>query len=214
MNVLIVYAHHEPSSFNGAMLACAQHALRAAGHSVAISDLHAMRFDPVSDRRNFTTIADPRRLQQQTEEKHAARADGFAADVRAEIDKVERADLLILQFPLWWLGMPAILKGWIDRVFACGVVYGGGRYFDSGLMKGRRALCVVTVGGSDEDYRASGRYAMSMDAVLAPIHRGVFEFTGYEALPAFIAHAPSRLSEAARRDLLAGLQRRLLELAA
>ncbi len=46
--------------------------------------------------------------------------DGFTAELKAEMDKLEKADLLIFQFPLWWFGLPAILKGWVDRVFAQG----------------------------------------------------------------------------------------------
>ena len=68
MRVLIVHAHHEPSSFNGAMTREAAAALAAAGHEVVVSDLYAMGFDPVSDRRNFTSVADPAALKQQAEE--------------------------------------------------------------------------------------------------------------------------------------------------
>ena len=65
MRVLIVHAHHEPTSFNGALTRHAVEVLTAAGHETVVSDLYAMGFDPVSDRRNFTTVADPERLKQQ-----------------------------------------------------------------------------------------------------------------------------------------------------
>ena len=113
MNVFIVLAHAEPRSFNGALYDVAREALGAAGHDVVTSDLYAMGFDPVSDRRNFTTVRDPDYLKQQAEESHATKTGGFAADVEAEIAKIEACDLMIWQFPLWWFGLPGILKGWV-----------------------------------------------------------------------------------------------------
>ena len=212
MNALIVYAHHEPSSFSASLLSAAAGALRECGARVEVSDLYAIGFDPVSDRRNFQTVYDGARLRQQAEELHASRTGDFAPDIQTQIDRLLRSDLLIFQFPLWWLGMPAILKGWVDRVFACGVVYGGGRWFDRGVMKGRRAMCIVTVGGARSDYDPSGKYATTVDAVLLPIHRGILEFTGFEVLPPFIVHGPGQLDDAERRDSIDALRARMLAL--
>lgn len=211
MNVLSVYAHHEPSSFSAALLHAAVSGLREGGHRVEVSDLYAMRFDPVSDRRNFASVFDAERLSQQAEEAHASRGGGFAPGLEREMLKLRRSDLLMLHFPIWWLGMPAILKGWIDRVFAVGVAYGGGRYFDSGIMKGRSAMCVVSVGGTEKDYDASGKYA-PIGQVLYPIHRGVFEFTGYRVLPPFVAYAPDRADAAQRQEYLDALRARMAAL--
>lgn len=213
VNVLIAYAHHEPSSFCAAMLHAAAGTLRAAGHGVQVSDLYAMGFDPVSDRRNFTTVADATRLRQQVEEAHASGVSGFVPAVQAEIDKLAACDLLILLFPIWWLGMPAILKGWVDRVFALGVAYGGGRWFDGGVMRGKRAMCIVSTGGLATAYGGGGHYA-PIETVLYPVHRGVFEFTGFEVLPPFVAHGPNRVGDAERRRMLDALRLRLTHLAA
>ena len=71
MKVFIVFAHAEPRSFNGAMFRAAQDTLHAAGHAVVVSDLYAMKFDPVSDRRNFTTVKNPEFFKQQNEEMYA-----------------------------------------------------------------------------------------------------------------------------------------------
>ena len=120
MRVFIVHAHHEPTSFNAALTEAGAVALRRAGHDVVVSDLYAMRFDPVSDRRNFRTIADASRLKQQAEEEYASGRNGFSPSLQTEMDKLDWCDALIFQFPLWWLGLPAILKGWVDRVFAVG----------------------------------------------------------------------------------------------
>jgi NAD(P)H dehydrogenase (quinone) len=208
VNALIVYAHHEPTSFNAALRDAAASALRESGHGVEVSDLYAMGFDPVSDRRNFGSVFDTTRLQQQAEEAHASRGGGFAPELRSEMDKLARCDLLIFLFPIWWLGMPAILKGWVDRVFAVGVAYGGGRYFDTGVMKGKRAMCVVTVGGLEPDYDGSGKYA-AIDTVLYPVHRGILEFVGFEVLPPFAVYGPNRVDPARRRLYLDALRARM-----
>ncbi|WP_222873185.1 NAD(P)H-dependent oxidoreductase [Hankyongella ginsenosidimutans] len=156
MNVLIVHAHPEPKSFNTAMTQRAVATLRAAGHDPVVSDLYAMGFDPISDRRNFTTAADKVILNIQNEELFAVQHSGFTPLLKAEMDKLVACDLLIFQFPIWWLSLPAILKGWVDRVFACGVAYGGGRYFDGGAMRGRRAMCALTLGGGQQVYSDQG----------------------------------------------------------
>ncbi len=211
MRVLIVHAHHEPQSFNGALTRTAVAALAEAGHDVVVSDLHAMNFDPVSDRRNFTTVADPERLSQQAEERHASAVDGFAPDLQAEMDKLAWCDLLIFQFPIWWLGLPAILKGWVDRVFAVGRAYGGGRWFDRGWLAGKRAMCSVTLGGDAQAYSGHGLYA-DIESILFPIHRGIFGFVGFAVIEPFVVYAPGRIT-AAERDLeLARYRQRLLDL--
>ena len=86
MRVFIVHAHPEPKSFNGAMTREAAQALMAAGHDVTISDLYAMAFNPVSDRRNFVTVKDADYYRQQNEEAYATTHDGFAQDIQAEMD--------------------------------------------------------------------------------------------------------------------------------
>jgi NAD(P)H dehydrogenase (quinone) len=211
MRVFIVHAHHEATSFNAALTAAGTAALTAGGHEVVVSDLYAMGFDPVSDRRNFSTVADAARLQQQVEERHASDHNGFVPALQAEMDKLAWCDALVLQFPMWWMGMPAILKGWIDRVFAVGRAYGGGRWFDHGVLAGRRAMCSITVGGPPGAYTEHGIYG-SMQTLLHPIHHGVLAFVGLTVVEPFIVHAPARLSAQQRQHELARFGQRLLAL--
>lgn len=201
MNVLIVHAHHEPTSFNGSMVAIAVETLTKAGHDVRLSDLYAIKFDPVSDRRNFTTTADARRLDQQVEERHAAAHGGFAGDIAEEMDKVAWCDLLIFQFPLWWMGMPAIMKGWIDRVFALKFAYGDGRWFENGWLSGKRAMLSLTVGGTERAYSDEGMYG-PIDVIVEPINRGVLRFVGFSVIDPFVVYGPSRLDDHARSKAL------------
>lgn len=212
MRIFIVHAHHEPTSFNGAMTRAATEALAAAGHEVIVSDLHAMGFDPVSDRRNFVTVKDPDRLRQQTEETYASEHDGYAPDLQAEMDKLAWCDVLIFQFPLWWLGLPAILKGWVDRVLAVGRAYGGGKYFDRGVFAGKRAMCSLTVGGSAPAYGEHGLYG-PMSSILFPINHGILNFVGFTVIEPFVVYAPVRLSPEERAADLARYRDRVLNLA-
>lgn len=208
MRFLFVHAHHEPTSFCSALVQVGAEALRAEGHEVEVSDLYAMGFDPVSDRRNFSTVRDSLRLKQQAEEEYASAHDGFVPELAAEMDKLARADVLVLSFPLWWLGMPAILKGWVDRVFALGRAYGGGRYYDRGVFAGKRAMCAITVGGSSAAYSEFGLYG-PLEATLYPIHHGILAFTGFSVVEPFVVHGPARLREEDRQQRLLHFVERL-----
>jgi NAD(P)H dehydrogenase (quinone) len=212
LRVFIVHAHHEPKSFNGAMTHAAVEAITAAGHEAQVSDLYAMGFDPVSDRRNFTTVRDPGYLKQQAEEAHAVAHDGLAPELEAEFAKLVWCDALILQFPLWWFGMPAILKGWVDRVFVSGgKVYGGGRWYDRGVFAGKRAMCSVTIGGPSAMYGADGLNG-SIETILFPINHGMLAFTGFTVVQPTLVHAPARMGAAEAADALANYRARVLGL--
>ena len=191
MNTFVVLAHPEPQSFNGALFRTAQETLRAAGHSVQTSDLYAMQFNPVSDRRNFTTVKNPDFFKPQIEEMHATEAGGFAPDLETEMCKVETCDLMVWQFPLWWFGVPGILKGWVDRVFAMGRTYGGERFYETGVFKGKRALLSVTTGGPGPVYEKGG-WNGDIHAILRPIQRGMLRFVGFDVLAPHIVYAPVR----------------------
>jgi len=213
MHVFIVHAHPEPNSFNGALTREATASLATAGHEVVVSDLWAMGFNPVSDRRNFTTVKDPAYFRQQTEEAFAVEQDGFAPEIQAEQDKLFRCDALILQFPLWWFGLPAILKGWVDRVFAAGGrTYGNGKWYDRGVFAGKRAMCSVTIGGPPAMYSTHGLNG-PIDAILFPINHGMLYFTGFTVVEPFLVHGPARISQDERVAHLARYRERVLGLA-
>lgn len=115
---------------------------------------------------------------------------------------------MIWQFPLWWFGLPGILKGWVDRVFAMGRFYGGGRIYESGVLRGKRAMLSLTTGGSADVFVKGGRFG-DIQAILRPIHRGIFLFTGFDVLAPHIVYAPVRMAEAQRHAELAAWARRL-----
>lgn len=212
MRVFIVFAHAEPRSFNGALYQTACDTLRSCRHTVDTSDLYQMKFDPVSDRRNFTTVKEPNYFKQQIEEMHATEVGGFAPDVEAELRKMEACDLMIWQFPLWWFGLPGILKGWVDRVFAMGRTYGGEHFYENGVFKGKRALVSVTTGGPGDVY-VKGGWNGDIHAILRPIHRGMFRFVGFDVLAPNIVYSPVRISDQDRKAALETWSRRLKNVA-
>jgi NAD(P)H dehydrogenase (quinone) len=211
--VLIVLANPEPRSFCHALAGTAASALAAAGHGVEVSDLYAQGFDPVAGRHDFTTVDDPERFRYQAEQARAAREGGFVPEIAAEQAKLRRADNLILVFPLWWGSAPAMLKGWLERVLAYGVAYVDGHRFDTGLLRGRRAMICVTTGGTGERFSQAGVYG-PIEGVLYPVQRLALEYMGLSVEPPFVAYAAPRVADAERRAMLDSFAAQVVALAA
>jgi NAD(P)H dehydrogenase (quinone) len=201
-NVLIVYAHPEPRSFNGSMLGVATQALVAKGHTVRISDLYAMHFDPVVRASDFKDFDPMERLDYFAEQKRAYAAATLADDIAAEIEKVAWCDLMILQFPLYWFSVPAILKGWIDRVFVPGFAFGGGAWYERGGLVGKRAMLAMTMAAYPEMMAPDGINGL-LDVNLWPIQNGVLAFCGFDVLAPFVASAVPYADTSARTAMLA-----------
>jgi NAD(P)H dehydrogenase (quinone) len=158
MKQLIVYSHPNPKSFNHAILEEFSRELEAAGHEVRIRDLYALRFDPVLKAADFEAMAAGKPLE----------------DVREEQAHVAWADVVTFIFPLWWAGMPAIARGYLDRVFTEGFAY---RFDDKGhhrLLSAKRVLTITTLGESEETYRTKG-FIAAMDKLMDGI---AFDFSG------------------------------------
>jgi len=213
MNVLIVHAHPEPTSFNGAMTRRAVETLEGWGHAVVVSDLWAEGFEAVGGRGDFTSVADPERFDYQVEQEYATEHGTFAEDLKREHARLKACDALILQFPLWWFGPPAILKGWFDRVLAYRWGYDMQNRFANGHFRGRRGMISVTTGGTRERFSDDGLYG-DIDYVLRPIQKGVIEYVGMEALEPFVAYAAPRVTDEERRGILKAYVSRLGELVA
>ena len=212
-NILIVVAHPEPGSFNHALAKSMADALQMQGHQVVISDLAAEGFRADIGRHDMACVADPDRFHVQAEQAHAARHSGFAADIAREQARVAQADNVILQFPLWWGGPPALMKGWIDRVLSYGFAYVDGRRFDTGLFKGRRALISVTTGGTPERFSDAGVYG-PIGPLLMPVRKLALEYMGFEVAEPVISYGVPRTDAAARAEYLSAAALAALGLAA
>ncbi len=158
MNVLIIYAHPNPRSFNQAILETVDAALRERGHATRIHDLYQMQFRAVLDGEDLL---------------RSWRGD-WAPDTRREQDAVQWAQGLVLIYPIWWFGPPAILKGWIDRVFTRKFAFDFGPEGMKGLLTHERALILNTLGGDAVTYQQE-----RWDELLArPIAEGVLGACG------------------------------------
>lgn len=134
MRCLIVVAHPVQTSLSHRFAAIARTSLEAAGHEVEWRDLHGEDFEP--------------RLSAAERAAYYRRPHDHSA-IGADAEALRRAELLVLAFPTWWFSPPAILKGWIDRVFAPGVAFDHGANFGPitpRLTSLRRVVAITTLG--------------------------------------------------------------------
>lgn len=185
MKSLIVLAHPEPASFNAALTHAARESLQAHGHEVRVTDLYARSFAAEEHARHYRLRKDPERFDAMTEQRHGADLRALSHDVQASVDDLLWADLVVLQFPLWWFGMPAILKGWFDRVFVYGQLYSSTRRLHTGVLRGKRAMLSVTAGSSAAACSHDGQEGDTR-LILWPIHY-TLHYLGFTVLePALI----------------------------
>ncbi|MCA6113367.1 NAD(P)H-dependent oxidoreductase [Bradyrhizobium sp. WSM 1738] len=202
-NVLIVHAHPEPKSLTSALKDLTVETLTAQGHAVQVSDLYAANWKAVADRGDFLEQKQADRLSYAVESRHAFATGTQTPDVEAEQQKLLWADAVLLSFPMWWFGMPAILKGWVDRVFAYGFAYGVGAHggerwgdrYGEGTLSGRRAMLSVTIGGRAPHYGERGVNGR-LDDLLWPIQHGMLFYPGMRVLPPFVVYQSDRLTDA------------------
>jgi len=162
MHSVIVVAHPEPGSLTHAVANRIGDAILAAsnGNTIEVADLAAEGFDPrfnTADNALFRQTAAP------------------PADVAAEHARLDRADALVLVYPLYWWSFPALLKGWIDRVFTQGWAYADGA--DGKVAKKLQHLQVhlVGLGGADAAMIERRGYGIAMKT---QIDMGIFDYCG------------------------------------
>ena len=209
MKILVVYAHNEPASFTAALNNVVIEELTNAKHEIALSDLYGQGFNPVAEKWDFTTLSGTH-FNYMLEQKHAATNDlSFSPDIVGEIQKLKEADLIVFTTPIWWFGVPAILKGWFDRVLAMGVTWDGGQIYQNGLLKGKQAMIVASGGHPKEYYNENGLHKMTPLQMLHTIHQGVFAFCGMNVHEPFIALNVLGLDQAGREAQLGELRFRV-----
>ncbi|XP_076999678.1 ribosyldihydronicotinamide dehydrogenase [quinone] [Tamandua tetradactyla] len=207
--VLIVYAHQEPQSFNGSLKNVAVEELTRQGCTVTVSDLYAMNFEPRATRKDITgAVSNPTLFSYATEVYEACKRGSLARDILDEQKKVQEADLVIFQFPLYWFSVPAILKGWMDRVLCQGFAFDLPGFYDSGFLKDKLALLSVTTGGTAEMFSKTG-VSGDFRYFLWPLQHGILHFCGFKVLSAQISFAPEIASEEERKGMVTSWAQRL-----
>ena len=188
MNVLLVYAHNDASSFTAALHNVAEEVLTQAGHIVVTSDLYGVGFNPVAEKYDFTQLTG-KHYNYMNEQQNAAAQDwAYSVDIVEELQKIQTADVILFHFPLWWGGPPAILKGWFDRVLTMGTAWDGEHLFSTGKYRGKKAGLVVSVGEPESYYRPDGIQKATVQQILYPVQHGTLAFCGFDVLEPFIAH--------------------------
>lgn len=114
MQALIVFAHPRKESFTHSLVNTIAQTLKEGGYQVIIRDLYQENFDPILKAEDTIHIENGEFVRSAT---------SFPADVQKEMDDITASDLLVYVFPSWWNGMPAIMKGYVDRVFQHGFAY-------------------------------------------------------------------------------------------
>jgi NAD(P)H dehydrogenase (quinone) len=186
MHAHIVLAHPESQSFNAHLARVARRALEGKGWSVSLSDLYASGFDPCERAEHYAPRKQPQRFDVQMEQHHASERGTIPEAVAAEIEQLDRAELLVLQYPMWWHLPPAMLKGWLDRVLIYGEVYASQKRFEKGRFVGKSAMLSLTVGTSEGTYAFDGRSG-DIDLLLWPVNFSL-AYVGYSVLSPFIAY--------------------------
>ncbi|KAG9467948.1 hypothetical protein GDO78_013989 [Eleutherodactylus coqui] len=133
---LTVFAHQERTSFNYAMKEAAQAALQKKGWTVLVSDLYEMNFNAILSRDDIRgEPKHPNNFKYSSETLVAWKEGRLSRDIEEEQKKLDKADLVIFQFPLYWCGPPAIMKGWMERVFSKGFAYSREFRYSEGPFK-------------------------------------------------------------------------------
>ena len=187
MNILAVYAHPSPKSFNRAILGVIMDEAAAKGYEQAICDLYALDFNPVLTEKDY-------------EQFNRGRTPD---DIRVMHDMIKAADVVAIIHPVWWFGLPAILKGWIDRVFSYGFAYGHDSRGVKPLLAGKKAIIVNTTGGAEQPSYVDTGFG---DAMLKLNDLGIFQFVGFEIILHRMFFEIPAASDEERREMLDSLR--------
>ncbi len=182
MNHLVVFAHPNPKSFGKGILDTVVKASEEKGAAVKARDLYELGFDPILKPSDFVAFKEGK----------------VPEDIAAEQEIIRWADVITFIYPVWWTSLPAILKGYVDRVFSYGFAY---EYIDgapNGLLKGKKALLFSTTGTPDELYAANGMHASMKQTT----DQGIFNFSGMEEVSHTFFGAVPYVSEEVRSDYL------------
>jgi NAD(P)H dehydrogenase (quinone) len=186
MKYLIIYTHPNPKSFCHAVKEEIVAKLKDQGSEVEVRDLYQMGFNPVLSSNDFMQFIQKKTL----------------ADIQKEQECVRQADTIIFIYPVWWFSMPAMLKGYIDRVFIRGFAYDMKGHMIQGLLKGKKVMLFSTTGGPSFAYYLLG-YLVAMKTA---IDAGIFNFCGLKVALHKYFYAVPTISDGDRKKMLASIK--------
>lgn len=182
MKHLIVYAHPNPASLSHAMKELLVETYKAQGSEVVVRDLYALGFDPVLKGSDFAGLKEGK----------------LPADITTEQGHIAWADAVTVVAPVWWASLPAILKGYIDRVFLYGFAYQYGASGAEGLLKGKKVLIVSNHGTPANVYAENGMHKSMSQTQEA----GIFGFCGMDVVEHLYFGAVPSVDDATRKGYL------------
>ncbi|NQZ08655.1 MAG: NAD(P)H-dependent oxidoreductase [Algicola sp.] len=189
---LVITAHPDTNSFNFALTRQAHKTLTQHEWQVTASDLHQMDFDARMGPHDYPTLPADFKGTLAQKQLHALEHQLFCPQIAIEQQKLRQADLVILQFPIWWGSFPAILKGWIERVCAYGFAYGPAKQ-----LTGKQLMLSVTTGGAANE--AECQYYLDKITTMA---NEVFGYMNMEIAAPHFVHGPTSLNAASRAHSL------------
>uniref|UniRef100_A0A3P8UG67 Ribosyldihydronicotinamide dehydrogenase [quinone] n=1 Tax=Amphiprion percula TaxID=161767 RepID=A0A3P8UG67_AMPPE len=200
--VLIVYAHQSPCSFSAGAKDAAVEVLKAKGCEVTVSDLYDMKFKATATAEDIIgEVKNAEHFRYAQETKLAWEEGRLSSDITEEQRKVTEADLIIFQFPMYWFSVPAIMKGWIDRVLTPGFAYSQEKRYSQGMFKDKKAMLSFTTGSHEPMFSANGIHG-DINVSLWPLQNGILHYCGFQVLAPQIFWAPSSQTPEARKSML------------
>ncbi|MEQ2263446.1 hypothetical protein XENORESO_007835 [Xenotaenia resolanae] len=207
--VLIVYAHQSSGSFNAAAKNTAVEVLTAQGCTVEVSDLYDMGFKATATAEDIKgEVMNAENFCYMKETKLAWEQGKLSDDITKEQSKLTEADLVIFQFPMYWFGVPAILKGWIDRVLTNGFAFSQEKRYSQGIFKDKRAMLSFTTGSLESMFHPTGING-DMNVTLWPLQTGILHYCGFQVLAPQIFWAPASAAAEDRKSMLDSWSTRL-----
>jgi NAD(P)H dehydrogenase (quinone) len=185
MNTLVVVAHPNPASFNkSGILETVKKTLAEKGNEVRVRDLYELNFNPVLSSSDFAGF----------------QSGNIPADIKVEQEHIKWANNIVLIAPIWWIGRPAILQGYYDRVFSFGFAFTVGEQGAVGLLKNEKALVINTAGSPEFVYDG---WPNSKELLARPTVEGVLAYSGIKNVQQvqFFGVATSTLEQ--REEMLA-----------
>lgn len=189
MKLLAIFAHPAADSFNHALLQSVVRGAEKAKHEIQVRNLYEMDFLPSLNSGDF---------------ERAGRGE-VASDVLAEQEKVKWADHLIWIYPLWWYGLPAILKGWVDRVFQKDFAFEVKNGEIQGLLGSKKATILCTAGMPKEKLVSEN----AEDWIIGPLAHGTLGFCGIRGVDSKVYYQVGALSDTERQQILLDLERQI-----
>ncbi|MGD0884569.1 MAG: NAD(P)H-dependent oxidoreductase [Thermodesulfovibrionales bacterium] len=186
MKYLIIYAHPDTASFNHAIMETISDELKKSNKDFEVRDLYKIAFNPILSSEDLAAIQNG----------------AVPQDIKIEQDHIRSAGTLIFIFPIWWSSMPAMLKGYIDRVFSLKFAYDITADGVIGLLKGKKVFIVSTTGASEEDYEKMGAFKMMNKS----IDMAIFQLSGMEVVGHKYFSSVPNVSDQDRKQMLEELR--------